>query len=299
MDQIISIMARDFAYYLDTEDYGSLVLVCKSFKKSLEKSFVFKFDILDKSVFRSIKIRGDKVLCLETDPRILIRIINIFGYNHRDDDQLYVTGDFGNEDRTPLIQAAKLGNIELVKMYIERGADPLYGSCQNMNALQWAIHKRKYKMVVYLLNNGSSISGYMFDTLEDLVDGTEKSFNIMKAIIDKGCQINDVDDDGCGLGTYCGLDPHVLEYLLSRGLNIHRVNSDGKNIVDVFLDKFEKIYVFEDVEKFSKNADILLKHFPGNDRLIESRTRLQNILHEGEDLFWDNMEVINGNVNEN
>ncbi len=91
-------------------------------------------------------------------------------------DPTLVSRDFRPEEKQdlhpqgfPLVQAARLGHLEMVKLFLEHGADvnaktPHEEQREFATPLGYAVKRKDYEMANLLLDHGSSVAGYFWCT---------------------------------------------------------------------------------------------------------------------------------------
>ncbi len=114
--------------------------------------------------------------------------------------------------------AAKYGEVEILKILLEKGADPFATDDNGVTTLQVAMG-----------NSGSSLD-WRRDRIgneeRDLEDEERRTLEMAQILIDEGVDVNAVDNRGRAAIHHAVLKdfPSVVEYLAMRGADIHRPN---------------------------------------------------------------------------
>lgn len=114
--------------------------------------------------------------------------------------------------------AAKYGEVEILKILLEAGADPLMIDDNGITALQVAMG-----------NSGSSLD-WRRDRIGneelDLVEEERRTYELAQILIDEGVDVNAKDNRGRSAIHHAVLKnfPSVVEYLAMHGADIHMIN---------------------------------------------------------------------------
>ena len=117
-----------------------------------------------------------------------------------------------------LWMAAKYGEVEILELLLERGADPLFVSDRGVTLLQLAMG-----------NSGSSLDhrrDRIGNAAPDLKQEERLTLALARILIDLGVDVNAADDRGQTALHHAVLKnfPSVVEYLAMRGADINSIN---------------------------------------------------------------------------
>ena len=136
----------------------------------------------------------------------------------------------GMTRNTPMHNAAWAGDLEMVELLVELGADPnLREPTYHATPLGWAAHNQQPHVVRYLLSFATAL-----DAVQN--DGLERA----RALLEEDPSLaNTTDDDGNPLVFYLhgGLKrlDEMIELLLTHGAALNLRNKQGRTILDEAL----------------------------------------------------------------
>jgi ankyrin repeat protein len=120
---------------------------------------------------------------------------------------------------TPLMYAALYGNVEAVRLFLDRGADPNAANESGATALMWAVHDVSTTRV--LLERGADVNARsrQGQTALTIAAGRSGSKEIVSLLLDRGAQ-----PLGAALvGAAAANDPEVFQLLTLRGGDVRPV----------------------------------------------------------------------------
>jgi hypothetical protein len=102
--------------------------------------------------------------------------------------------------RTPLMQAAEINNVSMMRLLISNGANPTLGFddgsswCSALNCAMWEGTPDAFQ---YLLNFHKNDLAYMNDLFKSVISCSDVNFSLVEQLIIGGCNVN-VKFDGGG-----------------------------------------------------------------------------------------------------
>jgi ankyrin repeat protein len=145
---------------------------------------------------------------------------------------LIEAGEDVNEKERPLVLAAEKGNIDIVKLLLEHGADvngteSKYGSAP----LHFAAQKGYLDVVKLLLDYGADINQLNDQGTTPLHFAAEGgNIDIVKLLLEEGAEdINDTNDHGNTPLNFAAINGHidVVKLLVESGANVNGENNHG------------------------------------------------------------------------
>ncbi len=92
---------------------------------------------------------------------------------------------------TPVMKAASTGNVRIVELLLENGADPNKRGSQSRTALQYAAERNRLAVARLLLKHGADINGTDNSQLSPLTMSADRRYhNFAMFLIDKGADVN-------------------------------------------------------------------------------------------------------------
>ena len=129
-----------------------------------------------------------------------------------------------------LIGAARRGDIERVKSYLEKGADIKGRDEEGTTALMTAAFEGHLEMVNFLLDRGADVNAKNKEGQTALIAASRGGHQeVTKTLLDKGADINaGTGDFGTALmaAAYAG-HLSVVNLLLNRGAHVNAKNKEG------------------------------------------------------------------------
>jgi ankyrin repeat protein len=142
----------------------------------------------------------------------------------------FLTGDRGMDFNgfTPLMEAARQGQGEMVQLLLARGADHDMQTESGKSPLHWAAMSGNLQVVEYLLAAGSDVN------LQDSAGATPLSKGarnpaVIRALLDEGADPNLKGFDGSTPLMPAVLNADSLRLLIDAGANVIETNEEGKS----------------------------------------------------------------------
>ncbi len=136
---------------------------------------------------------------------------------------------------TSLLNAAEVGNLDMVKYLIEQGADIEHCTFRGTSPLLIAAYNGHFEVVQYLITHNANVNHVKQSTGETaLILAAQKGhFDLVKYLIEKGAEVNAKTHNGTTALFNAGLNAHLemVKYLCSKHAKIDKVNFDGQDVV--------------------------------------------------------------------
>lgn len=151
---------------------------------------------------------------------------------------------------TPIVQAAVIGSLPIMRLLVERGADVNICQLNGESALANAANRGDVELVRYLLEHGADPNlRKSFGTPLAMADGPV----VMRALLDYGADPNIADDDG-DLPIIGSIDTKNLEevrLLICYGTDMEHANNSGETP----LDRAKRRGIYDSVSDFVQNVE--------------------------------------------
>jgi ankyrin repeat protein len=174
----------------------------------------------------------------------------------------------------PLLSAVTSGNIDIVKLLVENGANINLTAVNGSNSLLQSVIMNNTDMVKYLVSKGVKINiGGSERDIPLIVAIKNQNFDIVKVLVDGGADINWGNNSP---PLYYAIKiiyrrgtTDILKYLLEHGVDVNAKNIYGESALTM-------------VAHFSHNMPLvkLLLEYGANWRDIRNKTVLQSILKD-------------------
>lgn len=130
-----------------------------------------------------------------------------------------------------LINASKTGNVEEVKILLEKGADTNHRDDNSrLTSLLYASRNGYIEIVKLLIEKGANVNEKSAEGCAALVLASEKGhMEIVKLLIEKGADVNSADNFGDTVlkkASYNG-QLEIVKILIEKGANVHNKNAWG------------------------------------------------------------------------
>ena len=149
-----------------------------------------------------------------------------------------VNSEVGLHVNTPLHFAVRNGDIEIVKMLLDRGADVDAINLYNVTPLHIAVESKKVEIVELLLNHGACVNARNCNSSTPLLlAAKEDSEEIVKLLLKHGADVNSAYTctSSEGYTPLClavkGGHEKVVQLLLECGANVDAQDNDGKTVL--------------------------------------------------------------------
>jgi hypothetical protein len=146
---------------------------------------------------------------------------------------MYVNGRWVSSDSTAIIAAAVGGSVGLIEALLKRGADVRKVDRNGLNALMGAFYYGHVGAATLLLDRAPDFIESSSNTRMTPLHfaAWNDRLNIVQLLVNRGAQINAVDDEGTTSLHLAAMNNHlkVLKLLVNRGAQIDAVDNDGWN----------------------------------------------------------------------
>ena len=182
--------------------------------------------------------------------------------------------DINTKDRSGnslLIQAIKLGNIDMVKLLLSLDADIYNEGLYGWSPLTYAVIESKNKPIIQLLlNSGVNIDeqdSYGYTPLQRALDfildesDTDTYIDVIKLLVELGANINGEDKNGYTplMRAINSRNLKIAKLLLSLGANIDQEDADG-NTPLIKAVKEKKPFILDNLIKLGANVNFKNKN---------------------------------------
>lgn len=155
----ISMSIYSYAFHLDSEQVSNLYNTLRDFSDLRDKilpsnAFVVLYNTTDNTHFIIARNGAGDIILAGSTPNFKDYITKLEenGMDDMSDDNIYK--NYKNAINNLMIEAARNGNLVLVKIAIDYGADPSYN---NSEALKWAINNGHFEITTYLIKEGANL----------------------------------------------------------------------------------------------------------------------------------------------
>lgn len=151
-------------------------------------------------------------------------------YRYKEDNDS-ITCPYRTLMMTPIVEAAVMGDLDIVKLLVEHGADVNKAQANGESALADAVNQGNVPLTKYLLEHGANPNiKQAFGTPLALADGIET----MRLLLEHGADPNIADSDGdlpiIGSIDQCAIDEIGL--LITYGTDLNHKNRVGETPLD-------------------------------------------------------------------
>lgn len=183
--------------------------------------------------------------------------------------------------KTPLMYAASVRNISMLKFLIKKGADIRKLNNIGYTALMYAVGMSdegiekyttaaiKYHMAVILISQGARASArdtFVKQTVLHHALRGKTSLQLVRLLVQKNASIKAATPDGKTILMYAAatLNPEIIQYLIQNGATVNQKDTNGDTALMHTVDNLNNLSlnIVYDAKKFSpylKTCDVLLK----------------------------------------
>lgn len=137
-------------------------------------------------------------------------------------------------DSPPLILASQYGDLEVVKLLLNKGADiAKVDDCLQTTALFVAADNENLEVAKYLIQKGADVIYPL--AVYEAENGEDKAIDLL---IKAGANINTKDENGYTplMATIGWNGVEKIKLLLAKGANINAKNNEGKTVLDIAIE---------------------------------------------------------------
>jgi ankyrin repeat protein len=183
-----------------------------------------------------------------------------------------------NKGTFPLYKAIKVGNLDIVKLLVENGANIEFSGIRDLTNLVAAILENRPDIVKYLVGRGAKINTGFGEGDIPLIVAINRNFlDVVKVLVENGADINKANYYGNTplkyAVSYIRNTPNkrtdVLKYLLEQGVYVNAKNNMGATVLKTSSFDLDDIPVFK-----------LLLEYGADWKDIKNKAILQHILKE-------------------
>ena len=136
---------------------------------------------------------------------------------------------------TELMVASQNGDVEVVKMLLNKGADVNSKTSDGITALIWATLNGHIEVVKMLIDKGANVNANEGNGMTALIYASDKGYlDVVQSLLYKGADVNAKLSDGNTALIYAAdkgyLD--VVQALLNKGADVNAKASDGMTALD-------------------------------------------------------------------
>ena len=138
---------------------------------------------------------------------------------------------------TPVIEAAVIGNLEILKMLVERGGNvnARYGGIGGSSVLIYAVGDgQNLEMVEYLISKGADVNYVSKTQKSALLWACDiGSFELAKCLIDNGADVcqHDEDRESCLMYAAKRGNFQLVQMLVQKGANVMEKSNFGRTVL--------------------------------------------------------------------
>ena len=122
-----------------------------------------------------------------------------------------------------LLQAVHKGNLEVVKILVDNGADVNSSVSKNTRALILAAERDKFEIVKYLVENGADVNLRDYGNTTALMMASFENLEIVRYLIEKGADVNAKNNNKYTALSQATLTGHIdiVKCLVENGIDVN------------------------------------------------------------------------------
>ena len=130
-----------------------------------------------------------------------------------------------------LIEASKIGELDMVKQLTEKGADVNHPDNNGYTPLIFASRYEYWGIVKYLVSHGADVNHANNNGYTPLILASRKGrLEIVKYLVEHGANVNQANNDGNTPLNAASANGYleIIKYLVDHGANVNQANIDGE-----------------------------------------------------------------------
>jgi len=129
----------------------------------------------------------------------------------------------------PIHYAAYLGNVEVMRLFLDRGVNIHKVTMNRETPFFWAVVGRRFEMADFLLENGVDINAKVVGGVTALHSAHKLRMESLEYLLEKGADITAVDSTGNTVlhaAAWSGRD-EIVRKIIENGVDVNAVNNNG------------------------------------------------------------------------
>ncbi|HSA34129.1 MAG TPA: ankyrin repeat domain-containing protein, partial [bacterium] len=162
------------------------------------------------------------------------------------------------EDKTPLLCAAEIGAIEIVRLLIDHGAALEAKAKDRRTPLMLAISNAHPAVAAYLLQKGADVNVHSITHYTPIMQAAAKGYlDLMREMIPKADKINTQNDEGRTALMIAARFGHrdIIDLLLARNASLKMVDKNGNGAISFAETAELKAYLTEKLEEEKRRGE--------------------------------------------
>lgn len=163
-----------------------------------------------------------------------------------------------DEDKTPLLCAAEIGALEIVRLLIDHGAALEAKAKDKRTALMLAISNAHPAVAAYLLQKGADVNVHSITHYTPIMQAAAKGYlDIMREMIPKADKINTQNDEGRTALMIAARFGHrdIIDLLLARNASLQITDKNGNGAISFAETAELKEYLTQKLEEEKRRGE--------------------------------------------
>ncbi|HNT27698.1 MAG TPA: ankyrin repeat domain-containing protein [bacterium] len=162
------------------------------------------------------------------------------------------------EDKTPLLCAAEIGALEIVRLLIDHGAALEAKAKDRRTPLMLAISNAHPAVAAYLLQKGADVNVHSITHYTPIMQAAAKGYlDLMREMIPKADKINTQNDEGRTALMIAARFGHrdIIDLLLARNASLQIADKNGNGAISFAETAELKAYLTEKLEEEKRRGE--------------------------------------------